>query len=118
MIDGAGTGQMFITPRVKRIIDLANEEANRLKDEYISTEHVFLAILSERILAESGITKEQVNGLLGDVKEKRPEGPKTVRVSVDLSLTELINAIERLPTDEARRIYDRIGKRLGFVKEQ
>jgi ATP-dependent Clp protease ATP-binding subunit ClpA len=33
---------------VKRIIDLANEEANRMKDEYISTEHLFLAILSER----------------------------------------------------------------------
>ena len=44
----AAPGQIFITPRVKRIIDLANEEANRLKDEYISTEHIFLAILSER----------------------------------------------------------------------
>jgi ATP-dependent Clp protease ATP-binding subunit ClpC len=41
-------GANFITPRVKRIIDLANEEANRLKDEYISTEHIFLAILTER----------------------------------------------------------------------
>jgi len=40
-IFGGGAGQIFITPRVKRIIDLANEEANRLKDEYISTEHIF-----------------------------------------------------------------------------
>ena len=47
-IFGGGAGQIFITPRVKRIIDLANEEANRLKDEYISTEHIFLAILTER----------------------------------------------------------------------
>src|SRR5574337_247333 len=66
-IFGGGAGQIFITPRVKRIIDLANEEANRLKDEYISTEHIFLAILSERntaaarILAEAGVTKERVN---------------------------------------------------------
>ena len=45
---GGGAGQIFITPRVKRIIDQANEEANRLKDEYISTEHIFLAILSEK----------------------------------------------------------------------
>jgi ATP-dependent Clp protease ATP-binding subunit ClpC len=65
-IYGGGTGQFFITPRVKRIIDLANEEANRLKDEYISTEHIFLAILSERntaaarILAETGVSKERV----------------------------------------------------------
>ena len=39
---------IFTTPREKRIIDLANEEANRLRDEYISTEHIFLAILTER----------------------------------------------------------------------
>ena len=42
-IFGGGAGQVFITPRVKRIIDQANQEANRLKDEYISTEHIFLA---------------------------------------------------------------------------
>ena len=45
---GGTTNQVFITPRVKRVLDLANEEANRLKDEYISTEHIFLAITSER----------------------------------------------------------------------
>ncbi len=65
-IFGGGAGQIFITPRVKRIIDLANEEANRLKDEYISTEHIFLAILSERstpaarLLEGAGITRERV----------------------------------------------------------
>jgi len=66
-IFGGGAGQIFITPRVKRIIDLANEEANRLKDEYISTEHIFLAILSERntpasrILESAGLTRERVH---------------------------------------------------------
>jgi ATP-dependent Clp protease ATP-binding subunit ClpC len=66
-IFGGGAGQIFITPRVKRIIDLANEEANRLKDEYISTEHIFLAILTERntpaarILETTGITRERVH---------------------------------------------------------
>ena len=65
-IFGGGAGQIFITPRVKRIIDLANEEANRLKDEFISTEHIFLAILSERntpaarILEGTGLTRERV----------------------------------------------------------
>lgn len=65
-IFGGGAGQIFITPRVKRIIDLANEEANRLKDEYISTEHIFLAIMTERntpaarILETSGITRDRV----------------------------------------------------------
>ncbi len=65
-IFGGGAGQVFITPRVKRIIDQANEEANRLKDEYISTEHIFLAILSERntpaarLLDDIGITRQRV----------------------------------------------------------
>jgi len=66
-IFGSGAGQIFITPRVKRIIDLANEEANRLKDDYISTEHIFLAILSERntpaarLLETNGLTRDRVN---------------------------------------------------------
>jgi len=59
-------GQVFITPRVKRILDIANDEANRLNDEYISTEHLFLAIASERgtdvarILSECGVIKERI----------------------------------------------------------
>ncbi|MCX8061028.1 MAG: AAA family ATPase [Anaerolineales bacterium] len=65
-IFGGGAGQIFITPRVKRIVDLANEEANRLRDDYISTEHIFLAILSERstpaarLLEGAGVTRDRV----------------------------------------------------------
>ncbi|HEY58241.1 MAG TPA: AAA domain-containing protein [Anaerolineae bacterium] len=65
-IFGGGAGQIFITPRVKRIVDVASQEADRLGDEYISTEHLFLAILSERntpaarLLMETGVTKEHV----------------------------------------------------------
>jgi ATP-dependent Clp protease ATP-binding subunit ClpC len=59
-------GQVFITPRLKRILDLSNEEANRLNDEYISTEHILLAMTTERgtpaarIFQEMGITRERV----------------------------------------------------------
>ncbi len=73
-IYGGGAGQVFITPRVKRVVDLANEEANRLKDEYISTEHLFLAILSERstavarILADAGITKARVYEAIKEIR--------------------------------------------------
>lgn len=73
-IYGGGSGQVFITPRVKRVIDLANEEANRLRDEYISTEHMFLAILSERntpiakILADNGITRDRVVDAITDIR--------------------------------------------------
>ena len=73
-IFGGGAGQIFITPRVKRIIDLANEEANRLKDEYISTEHIFLAILTERntpaarILESAGLTRDRVYSASQDLR--------------------------------------------------
>ncbi len=69
-----GAGQIFITPRVKRLIDLANEEANRLKDEYVSTEHIFLAILAERntpasrILESAGLTRERVYAAIQDLR--------------------------------------------------
>jgi ATP-dependent Clp protease ATP-binding subunit ClpC len=73
-IFGGGAGQIFITPRVKRIVDLANEEANRLKDEYISTEHIFLAILTERntpaarILESAGLTRDRVYAAIQDLR--------------------------------------------------
>lgn len=42
-----GAGQVPITPRVAQILKLANEQAARMGDEHISTEHIFLQILSE-----------------------------------------------------------------------
>jgi ATP-dependent Clp protease ATP-binding subunit ClpC len=71
---GSGGGQVFITPRVKRVLDLSQQEANRLKDEYISTEHIFLAVASERstpaarILAESGITKDRIYDTIKEIR--------------------------------------------------
>ncbi|MBG0787145.1 MAG: AAA family ATPase, partial [Anaerolineaceae bacterium] len=73
-IFGGGAGQVFITPRVKRIIDQANDEANRLKDEYISTEHIFLAILGERntpaahLLEDLGITRQRVLDAIDELR--------------------------------------------------
>src|SRR5512135_2396962 len=73
-IYGGGTGQVFITPRVKRVLDLAQEEANRLKDEYISTEHIFLAISTERntasarLLTENGVTRERINDTIKQIR--------------------------------------------------
>ncbi len=73
-IYGGGAGQIFITPRVKRVVDMANQEANRLNDEYISTEHIFLAILSERntaiarLLTEVGITKDRVYDAVKEIR--------------------------------------------------
>jgi ATP-dependent Clp protease ATP-binding subunit ClpC len=71
---GGGVGQVFITPRVKRVLDLANDEANRLKDDYISTEHLFMAIAGERntpaarILRDSGVTKDRITGAIKEIR--------------------------------------------------
>ncbi|MCB0147256.1 MAG: AAA family ATPase, partial [Caldilineaceae bacterium] len=60
------TAQVFITPRLKRIMDIAYEEAMRMKDEYISTEHILLAVASERntpsanLLREANVSKERI----------------------------------------------------------
>ena len=73
-IYGGGAGQIFITPRVKRVVDMANQEANRLNDEYISTEHIFLAILSERnttlarLLTDEGITKDRIYDAVKEIR--------------------------------------------------
>ena len=67
-------GQVYITPRLKRVLDHSNEEANRLNDEYISTEHIFLAICSERgtptarILQESGVSRERVLDAIEEIR--------------------------------------------------
>ena len=68
------TAQVFITPRLKRVMDVANEEANKLQDEYISTEHIFLAIASERnppaanILRDAGVSKERLYAAVEEVR--------------------------------------------------
>ncbi|MBW7884669.1 MAG: AAA family ATPase [Caldilineaceae bacterium] len=72
---GTPTTQVFITPRLKRIMDIAYEEAMRMKDEYISTEHILLAVASERntpsatILREASITKERIIEAIEQVRD-------------------------------------------------
>ena len=69
-----GTGQVFVTPRLKRVLDLAIEEASKLKDEYISTEHILLAMAADRnsvtarLLAESGVTKDRIYEAIKEVR--------------------------------------------------
>ncbi|MFN2252118.1 MAG: ATP-dependent Clp protease ATP-binding subunit [Anaerolineae bacterium] len=61
-----GGGQIYVTPRIQRLGQVAMNEAQTLGDEYISTEHMLLAIASEergqsyRLLSEAGVDKEDV----------------------------------------------------------
>jgi len=71
----ASTAQVFITPRLKRVMDVAQEEAGKMKDEYVGTEHIFLAIASERntpsanILREAGVNKERIQDSIRDLRK-------------------------------------------------
>ena len=88
-IFGGGMGQVFITPRVKKIIESAKVESNRLGDEYISTEHLFLAILNEkntpasRVLERVGATHlrvdEAITAIRGGQKVKDRNAEKRYR---------------------------------------
>lgn len=69
-----GGGEIYITPRLSKVIEAAFKEAERLKDEYLSTEHLFLAIASEkggeaaRILSELGVTRDEVLKALASIR--------------------------------------------------
>ena len=73
-IFGGASGQVFLTPRVKMVVDMAKTEANRLGDEYISTEHLFLAILAEkntqlaRMLEEFGFNRVSVLAVIQELR--------------------------------------------------
>ena len=122
-----GVGQVFITPRVKRILDLANDEANRLKDDYISTEHLFLAIASERntpvarILRESGVTKDRVYDAIKDVRggqrvtDRRAETRYRLLEKFSRDLTQMARAGKLDPVigrdDEILRVIQILSRR-------
>jgi ATP-dependent Clp protease ATP-binding subunit ClpB len=63
----AGPGQVMITQRLARTLDAAEREAGRLKDEYVSVEHLLLALADEgpstaagRLLGDHGLTRESI----------------------------------------------------------
>jgi len=72
---GAAPGQVFVTQRLARLLDTAEQEAKRLKDEYVSVEHLLLALAEEgsataagRLLKEHGVTRESFLGRLTQVR--------------------------------------------------
>jgi ATP-dependent Clp protease ATP-binding subunit ClpC len=67
-------GQIYATPRIAALLENANKEADRLKDEFVSTEHLLIAIAGETrgeaatILAESGVTQEKIYQALQKIR--------------------------------------------------
>ena len=44
-VSGAGAGQMYMSQRLSRLLDAAQTEAGNLKDEYVSVEHLLMAMV-------------------------------------------------------------------------
>ena len=77
--------QIYITPRIKRVFDLAKEEAQRLQDSYIGVEHLLLGLVKEgdggaaRLLKQQNVDEEKVykalQGIRGSarVTDENPE---------------------------------------------
>ncbi|MGA8849892.1 MAG: AAA family ATPase [Dehalococcoidia bacterium] len=66
--------QIYATPRISALLENADREADRLKDEFVSTEHLLIAIAGETrgeaatILAESGVTQEKIYQALQKIR--------------------------------------------------
>ena len=92
-------GQVYISMELKSIFDQAEEEAKRLKDSYITLEHILLAMANNRstemgkVFEQNGITKEAIYKALKEIRGSStvnsPDAEKTYQAlkkySVDLT---------------------------------
>jgi ATP-dependent Clp protease ATP-binding subunit ClpB len=69
---GAEPGKVYVTQRLARLLDAAEREARRLKDEYVSVEHLLLTLTdnepSGRILKQHNVTRESLLETLTKVR--------------------------------------------------
>jgi ATP-dependent Clp protease ATP-binding subunit ClpB len=73
-VSGTGRGEVYISPRSKAVLEASFAEATKMKDEYVSIEHIFLALADEKqggaasILSESGVTRESILKVLLQIR--------------------------------------------------
>ena len=103
-VTGRGTGQVYLSSRLNEIFNNAWKEAERLKDEYMSTEHLLIAIADEKqgaafqILQRNGVTRDAIFRVLQEIR-----GPHRV---TDQNPEEKYQALKRYSrdlTEEARK---------------
>jgi ATP-dependent Clp protease ATP-binding subunit ClpC len=105
-----------MTPRARKIIELAYEEAQMLKQNYISTEHILLAILREgegvaaHILRKFGIDlgemRRELIEEMGIIPREEEEPEKFTRETSKTDVTRSVKTLENLGvdlTEEARK---------------
>ena len=97
----SGTTETYLSPRAKAVLDAAFAEASKMKDQYVSVEHILIAIADEkrgeaaRILKRYGIGRESILKVLMDIRggqtitdptpEEKIPGPGQVQPGPDPS---------------------------------
>ncbi len=103
-VTGGGAGQVYLSSRLNEMFNAAWKEAERLMDEYLSTEHLLIAIADEKrgassqILQRNGVTKDAIFRVLQEIR-----GPHRV---TDQNPEEKYQALKRYSrdlTEEARK---------------
>src|SRR5882762_8742324 len=122
-----GGGRQYASSRFEGVINRAREEAERLKDEYVSTEHLLIAIAQEkggasaRLLAAAGVTPEAIYRSLVDVRgsqkvtDQNPEDKYQALQRHARDLTELARKGKLDPVigrdEELRRVIQVLSRR-------
>jgi ATP-dependent Clp protease ATP-binding subunit ClpB len=117
-----------LSPRLRKVTDIAQDEAERLKDEFVSTEHLLLGIVSEggrsaaaAELKELNVTKDGVYQALTSVRgsqrvtDQNPEGKYQALERYGRDLTELARRGKLDPVigrdEEIRRVVQVLSRR-------
>jgi ATP-dependent Clp protease ATP-binding subunit ClpB len=123
-----GGSQVGISARLRQVTTAAEQEAERLKDEYVSTEHLFIAIASEggrspaaRLLQQRGITKDTILQAMASVRgsqrvtSQNPESTYQALERYGRDLTELARKGKLDPVigrdEEIRRVIQVLSRR-------
>jgi len=127
-ISGSGApGQAYVSAELRDIFNLAWEEASKLKDEYVSTEHLLLALVglrnttAGRILNEAGVQKENIYMALKEIRgsqrvtDQNPEEKYQALERYSKDLVELARRGKLDPVigrdDEIRRVIQVLSRR-------
>jgi len=116
----------YVAPALKKVLDEAFVEAEKLKDEYVSTEHLLIALVSSncsaaKILHSVGVTRDAVLKILKDVRgsqrvtDQNPEEKYQALEKYSRDLTRLARIGKLDPVigrdDEIRRVIQVLSRR-------
>ena len=89
--------QIFITPRLSELFERADDESQRLNDEFIGTEHILIALTEE----ETGVSAELLSGFKVTTEEvyKALQGIRGSHRITDQRAESRYRSLEKFATD-------------------